>query len=251
MALTAISSRFTWLVVLATACGGHSRGAPGGDGPDSVGGAGSGSGAMADAGSHDGGDKTAPDASTTEVIDDGDHPNDHPALPPNTSAFWWGGSHLGNWFVDAPAPNAYRRDALRADISPPRDESVWAFRLQDSGRERGVDLWAQLDHPLGRAVDLGAYGGIAFWARLSGATQRLVVGMNPGVSYFEAPGEVPSVELAVSSEWQRFELEFEQFGIDGHAIASFDFIVGEGGGDVDLWIDDLSLRCRSACAPGD
>jgi hypothetical protein len=107
---------------------------------------------------------------------------------------------------------------VRADITPPRDESVWAFRAEDTGRAHGVDLSAQLDHPLGRAMDLGAY-----------------------------PNDVPKVELDVPSEWQRFDLDFDQFGVDGHAVASVDFVAGEGGGDVDLWIDDLSLRSRTAC----
>ena len=252
------------LGVLFAACGGESQG--GSDNADTRGGASNGAagsagddppvtpqaGAPAQSEGGAGGDGAAPEPATTEVIDDGDRVDANPALPLGSSGFWWGGgAHLGNWFVSAPAPNAYQRDAVRAEISPPRDQSVWAFRVEDSGRERGIDLWAQLDHPAGRPVDLGAYTGFAFWARHSGDSRQLIVAMNPGVPYFDAPASIPSVELSVSSEWQRFELDFDQFDIDISAVASFDFIAGAGGGAFELWIDDLSLRCRSACDPSD
>lgn len=236
------------------------RGGSSGNGPagnESSGGSASGgvdgsSGTATDAegGTSVGGNSARPMPTTFEVIDDGDNGEGNPSLP-NTSGFWWGGSHLGNWFVSAPAPDGYLRDAGKAEIVPPREDSVWARSARDSGRDDGVDLFAQLDHPLGRPVDLGNYEGIAFWAMLKGTNNRVVVGMNPGVNYFESSAEVASVAIAVSSEWQRFELPFEKFGVDSHAIASFDFIVGEGGGDFELWIDDLTLLCRKKCQTSD
>jgi hypothetical protein len=168
-------SKFAWFGVLVAACGGESRGGP--DGGVDTGGTSS-SNAAGAAGDDSGagpatpgqggvaGDAAAPETGTTELIDDGDHPDENIPLAPDTSGFLWGGTHLGNWFVRAPAPNAYQRDAVRAELAPPRDESVWALRVQDTGRERGVDLWAQLDHPQGRPADLGAYTGFAFWAKL-------------------------------------------------------------------------------------
>jgi hypothetical protein len=122
-----------------------------------------------------------------------------------------------------------------------------AYRVGGSGRASGVDLWVQLDHPGGRAMDLSAYAGITFWARLDGASDRLVVGMNPGIQYFSAPSSVPSVVLTVSPEWEQFELRFEDFDIDGQDVAIFDFVAGEGGGVFDLWIDDLAFICRNEC----
>ncbi|HET7545328.1 MAG TPA: hypothetical protein VFK05_35925 [Polyangiaceae bacterium] len=256
---------FASLAMLVAACGGKSEGTGNTDEEGSRGGsmsigaaAGSGessggldgsSGTATDAkgGTSVGGDSAGPMPTTSEVIDDGDNSEGNPSLPPNSSGFWWGGAHLGNWFVSAPDPNGYRRDAGKVEIVPPREDSVWARAARDSGRDHGVDLFAQLDHPLGRPVDLGNYDGIAFWAMLKGANNSVVVGMNPGVDYFEHSNEVASVTIAVSSEWQRFELPFEKFGIDNHTIASFDFIVGEGGGDFELWIDDLTLLCRNEC----
>jgi hypothetical protein len=185
-----------------------------------------------------------------ELIDDVDHAGGSSSglpLPPGSSAFWWGANHLGNWFVYAPAPDELAEDARAAEIVPPRANSIKAYRVRGSGRGRGVDLWVQLDHPGGKAMDLSAYAGITFWARLDGASDRLVVGMNPGIQYFSAPDSVPSVTLAVRPDWEQFELRFEDFDIDGQQVAIFDFVAGEGGGMFDLWIDDLAFVCRNEC----
>ena len=262
--------------MLAVACGGQSQsrfeGDPGGGQPGtpaadagapSSGGAGASAGAVAGTSSGGAGTSAGAVAGTSsggaaqpgpsvEVVDDVDHTDgSHPQVPDGSSAFFWGtGYRLGNWFTSAPAPNPFTRDAQAADIVPPRGSSTRAYRVVDSGRERGVDLWAQLDHPNGRAVDLSGYAGITFWARLSGASTRVTVGMNSGVPYFDAPQDVVSVSISVTPEWEQFSLPFSTFGIDGHAVASFDFIVGEGGEDFDLWIDDLALLCKGECPDG-
>jgi hypothetical protein len=177
---------------------------------------------------------------SVELIDDADH-TDVPG-----SAFIWA-KGIGNWFVSAPLPDGYTRDAAVADIVPPRGESLEAYRVEDSDRARGVDLWAQLAHPAGKAVDVQEYAGITFWAKLAGGGGRLTVGVNPGVSYFEAPSEVPSLELTLSADWQQFSLPFTAFGVDAQTVASFDFIVGEGGDAFDFWLDDLAFLCYAEC----
>lgn len=166
---------------------------------------------------------------------------------PESSHFFWSWG-IGNWFVEAPEPNPIHGDAHSAEIEPPRGESNRAFRVQGTGHSRGVDLWAQLSHPQGNALDLGStYLGIVFWARLDGASDRLLVGANPGGSYFDAPDDVPTVELSVSGEWQQFVVPFDVWPGPENAVASFDFIVGEGGGDFDFWLDDLGFLCRHEC----
>jgi len=180
-----------------------------------------------------------------EAIDEVDGSDSDP--DPESAHFVWG-SGIGNWFVDAPEPNPIHDDAESTDIEPPRGESTRAYRVQGSGHSAGVDLWAQLNHPQGNALDLGStYAGIVFWAKLEGASDRLLVGANPGVRYFDAPDDVPTVELRVSSEWQQFIVPFDVWPGAADAVASFDFIVGEGGGDFDFWLDDLGLICASEC----
>lgn len=186
---------------------------------------------------------------STVVIDDVDHNDTELGLPVGSAAFWWLGG-LGNWFVTAPAPDPYTRDATAAEIVPPRGDSTKAYRVQDEGRDRGVDLWAQLNHPGGRPMDLSAFAGITFWARLDGSEQ-LKFALNPGVSYFDAPSEVPTHALAVSTEWRQFSLRFSELGVDVHAVASFDFIVGEGGDKFDLWVDDVGMFCDAECPQPD
>jgi hypothetical protein len=182
---------------------------------------------------------------SVELIDDADHTDGSRAVVPGSAFIWSRG--LGNWFVSAPLPDGYTRDATVAEIVPPRGESLKAYRVEDSDRVRGVDLWAQLSHPTWKAVDLRDYAGITFWAKLVGGGGRLTVGVNPGVSYFDAPDEVPSLELTLSADWQQFSLPFAAFGVDPDAVASFDFIVGEGGDAFDFWLDDLAFLCYAEC----
>jgi hypothetical protein len=85
--------------------------------------------------------------------------------------------------------------------------------------------------------------GLVFYARLQGASDRLVVAMNNGSAATQ-----PSRAFSVSPEWERFELSFDELSPtwDGYA-SSIDFIVGEGGEPFDLWIDDVSFVCRGEC----
>lgn len=237
------------------ACGGKSdhsadntadvgNGGNGGNGGSNVSDGGSGGGG-AEPGTTAGGAPEFP--GPVEAIDDVDA-TDLDSDPESAYFYWSGG--LGNWFLDAPEPKLIRADAVSAEIDPPRGESTRAYRVQGTGHSRGVDLWAQLKHPGGDAVDLAStYAGIVFWAKLEGASDRLLVGVNPGGYYFDAPDEVPTVELSVSGEWQQFVVPFDVWPGDEHAVASFDFIVGEGGGDFDFWLDDLGFFCGAECPP--
>lgn len=164
------------------------------------------------------------------------------------ASFVWGPGYLGNWFVRAPEPDALSGDGQAVEIVPPRGDSHRAYRVEGSGHSLGVDLWVQLDHPFGKPMDLSNYVGISFWSRLYGDTDSLFVAVNPLAYYFDAPeGPVASVEFSVSGEWQQFLVLFQTLGVDPHAVVSFDFIAGDGGGDFELWIDDLAFVCAGAC----
>jgi hypothetical protein len=229
------------LLVLAGACGGRSRALGAGDGSttSSAGGAPSSEGPPALAGytGHDIDIDTAePQAGIDPKVDG--------------SAFFWAYG-LGNWFIYAPPPNPIGKDAPIADLVPPRGDSAQAYRVAGSDEPKGVELFAQLRHPENTALDLSAYYGIGFWAKLEGTSENLIVALNRGDHYSlsELGGE-PSVGLVAATDWQRYELSFAEFVNDGSKIATIDFIVGQDGGTFDLWVNDLALLCRGTCPDG-
>jgi len=186
-----------------------------------------------------------------------------PPPPPGGAGFWWRYG-LGNWFLgsagtDSSAPHG---DAIAANIVPPRGDSLKARRVQSGGLSNGLDLLAQLNHLSGAPVDLHLYSGVSFWARLSSASGRLIVGLGHGgpfltVEATQSPFFAQSI--AVSDQWEHFILLFDDFRqgvVSGNtsglplatnAISTIDFVVGLNGEAFDLWIDDLSLLCRGVC----
>jgi hypothetical protein len=192
----------------------------------------------------------SPAASLLQTIDDMDHAADgYPTLPEGSSAFFWRAPDavgIGNWFVSS---NGSVRDARIESIDPPRDASHKACRVKSIENGSTAELWAQLDHPAGRPVDLSGYAGIAFWARLAGGEGNLVVAIDNrgGGGYLQNNGSpLPSRMLTATEQWQQFLVPFDDFAFEPTAVVSIDFVAG-GGEPFDLWIDDLALLCRSAC----
>jgi hypothetical protein len=192
----------------------------------------------------------APADATTSVGD-----FDHPLpgldnLPTYSSSFFWGspdtGVRLGNWFVTGADGDLH--DAVIDAVDPPRGDSTLACRVNGAAFADAVDLYAQLDHPSSRPVDLSAYSGLSFWARLNPPTAKLVVALNvDGVALLSeasVTGLVSGSFLA-TADWQRFELPFGDAARTS-SVRSIDFVVLRGGEALDLWIDELSL-CRGAC----
>jgi hypothetical protein len=180
-----------------------------------------------------------------EQADDG-----RPVAPPDSSAFFWGsnsaGWRIGNWFVTSDKV----RDAGVWPIEPPRGGSTEARRASGQGFASGVVLWVQLDHPQNRAVDLSAYSGIAFWARLKSATSAVVVSLNDGShasGALDGRSTLPAVSLTAGDTWQQFTLPFDDFGLSDVKTTTIEFFVGDKGETFDLWIDDFALICSGAC----
>ena len=185
-----------------------------------------------------------------EMIDDmEDHADDRPNAP-LPSTFFWGSpnpTRIGNWFVSW--SDGSTRDAEIAVIDPPRGGSRKAREIKSEQKGRSADLWAQLDHPSGRAVDLSGYRGVAFWARLTGGSGKLVVALDDGsdagstASSKARAGDppFPAQAVAVSEGWQQFVLRFDDFGIQPTTVGSLDFVVAGDTEPFDLWIDDLAL----------
>jgi hypothetical protein len=185
---------------------------------------------------------------------------------------------IGNWFMSAAGvvPTSWG-DAYGDDIVPPRGDSKRARHARGAQLADIYDVYVQLDHPSGRPVDLSAYAGVVFWARLpfTGKNMRqndLIVGLRDRqarATYFDDariddadPGNWFAQRVRVGLEWQRFVLLFDDFRqgirspasaarrtLDTSEMISIDFIVYPDGRDYDLWIDDVALLCRGTCPP--
>jgi hypothetical protein len=212
----------------------------------------------------------APTSSLFLMIDDMEDPKPGvPSAPPGSASFHWPLGPFGNWFFGS-AGNDWlsgpHGDAFAQEIDPPRGDSKNARHVSGDGLAGGNDLLAQLKHPSNDPVDLGAYSGISFWARLSSSSGRLIVGLgqNNGGRFLAAEStQSPyfAQRIAVSDQWERFILLFDDFrqGVIGgntsglplaaNAISTIDFVVGLDGESFDLWIDDLALLCRGVCQP--
>ena len=184
------------------------------------------------------------------MIDDMEiHTDGRPAAP-LPSTFFWGSpnpTHIGNWFVSW--SDGSTKDAEIVVIDPPRADSRRAREIKSLQAGRSADLWAQLDHPSGGPINLSTYGGVAFWARLTEGSAKVVVAFDDGsgagsTASSKARGGVPpfpAQTLAVSAEWQQFVLRVEDLGLQPIALASVDFVVVADATPFDLWIDDLAL----------
>jgi hypothetical protein len=229
------------LVVALSACGGQSE-----DSLPASGGAGGGPWAGGAGG------MTNEVSVSYRTLDDMDEEegNSPAGLPP--SGFYWTTSStsggIGNWFVQS--AEGKLSDAMIDEIVPHRDGSRRACHVTGADYARGVDLFAQLNHPTSRPADLSAFRGIAFWARLTSQSGKLVVAIGDGRSYFiadDALSPLPSHTFAVSDQWQHFELSFESIGADPSRVVSLEFVGGEGGEPFELWVDDVAFVCSGAC----
>jgi hypothetical protein len=251
-----LSAQLAFIGLMLIGCGGRALG----DGANEVGASGAGTagaigGSPSDITGGTGGTTQA--GGTTQggaagyLIIDNEPPDDgRPVAPPNSSAFFWGsnsaGWRIGNWLVTSDKV----RDAHLLPIEPPRAGSTEARRANGQGFASGVVLWLQLDHPFGRAVDLSAYSGIEFWARLKSATSAVVVSLNDGshaAGALDGRATLPSVSLTADYTWQQFTLPFNAFGLSDPKIATVEFFVGDKGETFDLWVDDFALTCSDAC----
>jgi hypothetical protein len=209
---------------------------------------------------------------------------EHDCARADGAAFFWSvgtAGGLGNWFFrsasDMPPSNANLPpamtsfpfgDAFVEPIVPPRGSSTLARHVRGVGVWTAVDLLAQLNHPSQGPVDLSAFAGIAFWARLTSPSGRLIAFLRDQ-DPFSGPQDFFPAEftsspwfaqsVAASSQWQHFILLFNDFrqgivsgnasgrALHTNAITTIDFVTGFDGEAFDLWIDDLAVLCRGSC----
>lgn len=177
----------------------------------------------------------APDGRTTEPLDDPERM--YPELPDGGGAFFWRYG-LGNWFVSGSVGGW--RDATFQDLDGVRSWRASAATGED------IDLWAQLDHPQGRAIDLSGYLGISFDWRVIGASQPLGVAFNANGDV-AAAAALPTPEPNTDPGWIPGSIRFEDAGQNASGISSFDFILLNAGASFDLEIRNVELLCKEAC----
>jgi hypothetical protein len=187
-----------------------------------------------------------------------DRPN-LPPLPLGSSGFFYpsGPGTLGNWFVSA--ADGKLRDAEVAEIQPPRETSQRACHLSGAADARGLDLWAQLDHPSYRPVNLSGHRAMTFWARSGVPDARVTIAIAQSQRSIFQPGTAADrwEQIITVGDWQQFTLSFDDFHraddagpankLDPAAVFAVHFLAGRDGQAVDLWIDDFSLVCNGAC----
>ncbi len=187
-----------------------------------------------------------PDAKTVVVLDDVDHTgSEYPPLPPGSSGFFWRGG-LGNWFVTS--ADGGNQDAPIEETVTSEARTGKAYHVSGDGQGLGVDLWAQLNHPSGRPVDLSGYSGIKLKARLTGRTGALIVAFGANGQFFGGGANSPQVAFDAATAWQTLTVRFDEVvNLDSSAISSIDVVVASGDAPFDLWVDDLALLCDGQC----
>lgn len=170
----------------------------------------------------------------------------YPTLPPGSSGFFWRGG-LGNWFVSFSDGSA-SRDASVDDVIPPRGDSHKAYHVTEANPGTAVDLWAQLNHLGGTGVDLSAYAGVSFWARLNSPGELTVAfGANGQFTGARSVVSVPQKVVSGSEAWTQFVVRFDDVNLDATSVSSIDFVVGGRNDSFDLWVDDLGFLCKGSC----
>lgn len=151
--------------------------------------------------------------------------------------FAWGDGRVGHWVVQTGDHD------LVEELVPRREASTAACRITRPGAGSDGTLSAVLDYPRFESIRLVEHRGLVFYARLVDARGRLRVSMANWRTATAA-----SLELAVSPEWERYEVWFDELSPawDGH-VSSIDFVVRPGEEPFELWVDDVSLVCRGEC----
>jgi hypothetical protein len=184
----------------------------------------------------------APPDNQIQVVDDvGDPGGPYPQAP--GSAFFWRYG-LGNWFVSG--SDGSFRDASVDDVIPPRGSRQKAYHAMQTKPGVAVDLFAQLHHPQGDGVDLTAYAGVSFWARLDSPSGQLTVAFGAN-GQFSKLASVPQEVVPISGDWTQFLVRFADLDLDRTSVSSIDFVLGSSSEPLGLWVDDLGFSCQGNC----
>ena len=182
----------------------------------------------------------APPDNQIQVVDS---VGEQSGLPPGSSSFFWRDG-LGNWTVSW--SDGTFRDASVDDVIPPRGNSKVAYHVMQTNPGVAVDLWAQLHHPQGDGVDLSAYAGVSFWARLDSPSGELIVAFGAN-GQFSMVALVPEKAVSLSGDWAQFLVRFDEVHLDRTSVSSIDFVIQGSSKPLGLWIDDLGLLCQGSC----
>jgi hypothetical protein len=167
----------------------------------------------------------------------------------------------GSWiaFGDGTAPQLPRLGVTFAANRIPGGRGKSQFGLHTSGgtfKQWGTVLSAELTPR--RCYDASAYAGVTFWARGKarlrvGVKMTQVVAEEFGGSCLKDCFDGHSAERALSKDWQRFEVRWEElsqsgFGpvlpFDPHSLFAIEFAVPANRPPFDYWLDDVAFLPR-------
>lgn len=161
----------------------------------------------------------------------------YPDAPGNGSAFFWRWG-LGNWFVAR--SDGTHRDATYEALATGK---VWKAPAELGG---ATDLWAQLNHPSGKPIDLSAYQGMTFDARLVDGAAQLVVALSAGGDLSVAERTSAAQRFELDETWRSYALDFGEGGASA-AVSSFDFVVATPRSAGELQVRNVALSCNATC----
>lgn len=145
---------------------------------------------------------------------------------------------LGAWSLNMSFP----AEQPIEELNPPRGDSSGALHLA------GVAGASGNDYSWHAAAGIDQFAtGVRFWARSDLAPQTSTVALMNAVSnYWEMleSSPPPAIELTLSSEWQQFELSFEELLGEREAAppgSGLHFLTAPDAA-FDVWLDDVELR---------
>jgi hypothetical protein len=125
-------------------------------------------------------------------------------------------------------------------------DGIRVWKASGTGGER-VDLWAQLNHPAGRAIDLSAYTGISFDTRLIAASGRPWVAFNANGDFTTSSIVLPEPQPGPDAAWLTGTISFEDAAVSASGVSSIDFIIDDSDQPFEIWVRNLTLLCKGAC----
>jgi endoglucanase len=166
----------------------------------------------------------------------------------------------GYWFTSVdPEGSTIEPSGNFKMASPGRDGSKHAARMQGTMAEAGWSVYAlmafNIADPTG-PYDASRYTGISFWAKGPGHIRFKVPDLYtvPGGGFCKDCYNDFGVELALTSEWERYTIPFEwlsqQAGwgdprpeVSREALYGMQWQFGSRGRTYDVWVDDVSFVC--------
>ncbi len=167
----------------------------------------------------------------------------------------------GYWFTSLDTEGSTIEPGGKFTMSAPGHASKYAARMRGQMAPSGWSVYALMAFGLAEPkgpYDASRYAGLTFWAKGPGHIRLKVPDAytDPGGDYCKDCYNDFGIELALTSEWERYTVPFnwlsQQPGwgdprpeVAANALFGLQFQVGSRGRSYDVWIDDIAFFCDS------